>query len=133
MGKYLNIQNDVYSVFATKLWQAENIKTFPVGIQADSSEYIRINILSNGLGINRVSVSGMLMIDIFIEAGTGPKRAYLIADRLDAYLESKTMKTAQNGSTQFESSNLVNLGVDKDDKSLYRYSYSLPFHYHGVN
>lgn len=134
MGKYANLEKDVFSVFSASNWVAENIKTYPNNFLAINAgnEYIRVLVIPNSNGINLRSVSGVLIIDIFISAGSGPNKASLIADKLDLYLVGKSKTTGLNNITQFKNSTLSHVGVDKDNPSLYRSTYTIPFNYFGV-
>lgn len=135
MGKYSNLDSDIYSVFNTDAWKAEKIKTRPnnfIGIDK-VSEFIRVSIIPSGKGLNRKSVSGILMIDIFTQAGDGPKRPSLIADKLDSYLSGKSLSTTSGTAIQFpESSAIDHKGNDKDNPTLYRVAYTIPFIYFEV-
>jgi len=134
MDKYASLYKDVYSVFGAAGWLAESIKTFPENFVGTvvGDEYIRIFVLPSGKGENWRSVSGLVMIDIFIPAGGGTSRIAQIADKLDKYLAGQSFSVTANGKTSFFSSNLSVLGNDKDNPSLYRASYSIPFNYFGV-
>lgn len=134
MSKYSQLQTDIFSLFASSSWKAENIKTFPQNFIAmkAGTEFLRINILPGSSGINVNSVSGIVIIDIFISAGTGPKRAFLIADKLDSYVGGKYLPHGNGTATQFGSSSLKALGNDTDNPSLFRFSYEIPFNYFGV-
>lgn len=134
MGKYTTLQNDIFSIFASAEWEAESLKTYPTDMVAVNAgtEFIRVNIIADGEGLNVSSVSGILSIDIFVSAGQGPKRANLIADRLDTYLVGKSFQTGAPNSTQFLNSSMSFYGRDPDDQSLSRYNYSIPFNYFGV-
>jgi hypothetical protein len=128
MGKYSQVQVDIFSIFNSSSWKAENIKTLPQNFIAMNSgnEFLRINIIPAGAGINVRSVSGIIIVDIFTPAGTGPKRSLLIADKLDSYLQGKSIPS-EKGNTQFQSSSFRTIGVDKDNPSLFRSNYEIPF------
>jgi hypothetical protein len=134
MGKYLEVQEDTFSLFNSPAWKAEGIKTFPTNFVAVNAgnEFIRVSIVSSGQGINIFSVSGIVIIDIFTAAGNGPKRASFIADRLDLYLVGKSLTTHSGATTQFASSSLSDRGPDKDNPALYRTAYTIPFNYFKV-
>lgn len=131
MGKYLNLQDDVFSIFNSTAWKAENIKTFPANFVAvdQGNEFIRVSIISSRPGININSVSGVLIIDLFTTAGTGPKQPSLIADKLDLHLAGKSVTTQSKAVTQFSNSTLDFKGVDRDNPALFRSSYTIPFNY----
>lgn len=131
MGKYLNLQDDIFSIFNSNTWKAENIKTFPANFVAVSqgNEFIRVSIISSKSGININSVSGVLIIDIFTSAGNGPKQPSFIADKLDQYLAGKSVTTQANAVTQLMESTLDFRGVDKNNPALFRSLYTIPFNY----
>lgn len=133
MGKYTNTQNDIFSVFSTPAWKAENLKTFPAEFLASNvgNEYLRVSIITSDTGVNRKSISGILVVEIFTSAGEGPKRTNFIADRLDLYIENKSIGT-DFGVTQFKNSTMKLLGIDKDNSALTRASYEIPFNHFGV-
>jgi len=131
--KYTELQADIFSVFDSAAWKAENINTYPsnfVGMNT-TNEFIRVTIIPSGQGINLPSISGLILIDIFSSAGDGPQRPYAIADVLDSYLVGKTFKTGL-GSTQLTNSSLDERGRDPDNDILYRTIYSIPFNFYGV-
>lgn len=132
MSKYQALNKDVFSIFGSVAWKALNIKTFPDNHKADAAEYIRISILPNGAGINLSSISGILIIDIFTSAGAGPRRASFIADSLDSFLVGKSVETSEGHVTQFINSAFMPRGLDRDNPTLYRSSYTIPFNYFGV-
>lgn len=133
MGKYEELYRDVLSIFGTTNWVAEGVKTVPSNYTGvDSLEnYIRVHLIPSGLGINRRSVTGVLLIDIFTTAGGGPIDAAVIADKLDKYLISRS-KRLTKGTIQFlENSSMSSGGKDKDNTALFRSAYTLSFNYFG--
>jgi len=135
MGKYTNLNSDIYSVFSTDTWKAEKIVTRPsnfVGMDKPT-EFIRVSVIPSGTGLNRKSVSGILIIDIFTQAGGGPKRYASVADKLDSYLSGKSLSTVAGAAIQFPSSSAIDpKGNDKDNPALYRVAYTIPFNYFEV-
>lgn len=129
MGKYTNLQNGVYSIFDSVGWKAENIKAFPQNFTGSNvgNEYIRLNIISSGDGVNLLSTSGLLIIDIFVDAGDGITRITAIADILDGYLVGKTI--ANTGSIQMLKSSIANFRKDSDNPALFTAQYSIPLSY----
>lgn len=134
MGKYSNLQDDIFSVFASVGWGAENIKTYPSNFLAvnPGTEFLRVSILPSREGLNLKSSSGLMMVDIFVPAGKGPTRANEISDKLDSYLVGKSLSTA-GGVTQLTKSYLNVIGQDKDNPSLFRVTYTVPFNYFEVS
>jgi hypothetical protein len=133
MGKYQGLQSDIFSIFASTAWINEDIPTYPQNFVGDTSgkDYLRVSIIANGEGINLVSSSGILKIDIFTKAGFGPSLANIIADKLDKHLVGKSIKLSSSV-TQFGKSSLNPIGVDTANTALYRASYTIPFNYFGV-
>jgi len=134
MGKFLDIETDVFSLFATRAWLSESIATYPSNYISDASgdEFIRVSIIPGSVGVDINSVSGQLIIDIFISAGEGPSRASFIADKLETYLRGKTFRDSGFGTTQFEAGALSGGQVDPDNSTLYMLTYSISFNYFGV-
>ena len=134
MGKYTTLETDIFSVFSSTAWRGEKISTYPNNfvVNNNSSEFIRVTIIPSGRGINISSVSGILIIDIFTFAGEGTKRPSLIADKLDQYLSGKSLQTSSSATTQFQGSSLSFVGTDKDNSSLFRSNYTIPFNFYGA-
>ena len=133
MGKYTSAESDIFSIFGSTEWIAENIATYPANFTTqDSGEFLRVSVIPSGKAINRNSLSGILIIDIFITAGVGPNRINVIADLLDAYLANKSVETVAGYNTQFADSAIGTGKQDKDNPSLYIASYTIPFNYYGV-
>jgi hypothetical protein len=134
MGKYKVLQDDIFSIFAGAAWKAEKIETQPTNYVGNDvgDEYIVVTIIPSGPGANRVSVSGVMLIDIYTSFGEGPLRANLIADKLDQYLSNKTLATITGKNTQCFDSNMTPRGQDKDNPTLHRSLYSIPFKFFGV-
>jgi hypothetical protein len=133
MGKYHDALNAVFSIFETPSWKLENIKAFPsnFNLKNASDKFIRIDVIPSGRGINLKSVSGILAIDIFTAAGSGPKGTLLIADALDKFLVGKTFITPQ-GCLQTLNSSYSHRGLDPVNPTLSKAVYSVPFNFYGV-
>lgn len=134
MGKYSNIDANVFSIFGSPTWTAENIKTYPANFVAmdAGTEFVRIKIIASGEGVNLKSASGVLIADIFVKAGDGPKRSSQIADKLDSYLSGKYLSTGSGTAVQLGSSSMTVMGLDPDNKSLYWTTCTIPFSYFEV-
>lgn len=132
MGKYETIQTDIFTIFSTVAWTAENVATYPSNFVASGNTYIRVNIIPSGSGIDLKSVSGILIIDIFIPAGNGPNTIYTIADKLDKYLVGKQRNSQGRNVVQLKNSALGLSGLDPVNPALYRANYTIPFNYFGV-
>lgn len=135
MGKYAALEQDIFSVFGDSAWGSQEIETYPSNFAAKAAgeEFIRVSIVPSGVGVNISSVSGVLMIDVFISAGNGPARASFIADKLDQFLVGKLLSSGSGKATQFFGSALSHYGLDRDNPALHRSSYTIPFSYYGAN
>lgn len=129
---YADLESDIFSIFASPEWVAENIATYPSNFVGSGDEFIRVNIIPSSVGVNKTSKAGVLIIDIYTPAGRGTKRSSLIADALDKYIANQSLKTIANAVTQFNESALANIGPDTDDGSLYASQYTIPFNFYGV-
>lgn len=133
MGKYLDIQTKVFSIFGSDTWKAEAIKTIPQDMIARDilGDFIRVTIVPGNEGANRLSISGVCIIDIYTAADNGPTRYHAIADKLDSYLANQQIGVGST-SLQFSSSALAPKGIDKDNSALTRAQYTIPFNFFGV-
>jgi hypothetical protein len=124
MTRYSQTDSDIFSVFGSEEWEDEEIPTFPSNMSFDKvpRKFILLSIIKSGAGVNLKSISGQLIIDIFIAAGEGPTQASNIADTLDTFLVGKTLNK-----TQFFESSMTELGKDKANPTLYRTQYVIPF------
>jgi hypothetical protein len=134
VGKYTNLETNVFSIFASNTWKSEKITTYPNNftVTKNSGEFIRVTIIPSGKGINLISTSGILIIDIFTLAGEGTRRSSLIADRLDNYMVGKSITNLDGSNTQMSNSSLSFIGVDTDNPALYRSNYTIPFNFYGA-
>jgi hypothetical protein len=133
VGKYTNLDSNVFAIFGSNAWNKKNIKTYPANFIAvgPSTEFIKVAILPNEFGVNRLSVAGVMIIEIYTPAGNGPKRASAIADELDTFLANKSQGSG-GAIVQFAQSSVSPFGPDSVNKSLYRTTYTIPFNYFEV-
>lgn len=134
MTLYEKISRSILAIFGGTEWTSNGVKTVPENFVLNDDaldEFVRLHVIVSGYGPNIVSKSGMLMVDIFTPAGTGPSRAFVIAGLLDSVLASKSF--ASNGiSTQFKQSSAALLGRDSANPALHQTQYSIPFVSSGV-
>lgn len=107
---------------------------YPSDYQGDISsqtEFCRYTVLpSSGEVYNNDRAkftSGLMIIDIFIEAGKGQSRPLQIADALDTLLQNKIL----TNKTELGVSFLNYEGQDPVNQSLTRYKYTIPFKFYG--
>lgn len=133
MAKFHDAHHSIMAIFGSPKWTAEQIKTIPSNfIGGDlGAEYIRVSVITGGQGINIGSVSGQLVIDIFVPVGEAVLRAVTIADKLDQVLVGKLIQQG-NASVQIMGSTLSPSGIDAANRALYKYRYVTSFNYYGV-
>jgi hypothetical protein len=131
-GRYSNLLDDVFSLFASQEWIDEGFLVVPKEHVTDKklSEYGRFSIITNGEGF-KDSLSGIMYIDIFTPNGVGPKRAYQLADILDKYFAGQSLTTQNNvATTQFRrESNFEPRGVDSKNTALFHSTFQIQFSY----
>lgn len=132
MGRFTAAQEGIFKVFASPEWQARAIPTFPQDVTPIGDSYVLVTSLFSGSGPNGASLSGLLIAEIYTAYGEGPLSANTIADALDTALSQKTVQLNPTTNVQFGVGQLVHKGRDKDNESLTRSSFSVPFHYFGV-
>jgi hypothetical protein len=132
MGKYEAAEQLINAIFGGVSWKSKNIKTIPSNFPSEQHEHIKLSVIAGGEGINPVSANGVLIIDIFVTAGKSTKRAIQIADLLDDYLVGKVSSNS-DGTLQLLKSALNHRGLDKDNPSLYRSQYTIPYNFYGVS
>lgn len=132
MGKFTTAESDVFSVFASQAWKDTGLKTIPSNFPAPENvtQFLRVSILPSGKGVNALSVSGLIIVDIFTTADAGPKAASTIADTLEQHLARKSVRTGL-GTTQFQTGSLSLRGKDSVNPLLFHSSYSIPFTFFG--
>lgn len=134
MGKFLDLESVVYSIFGSQSWKNENIPTYPLNLVKNDSnkEYIRISIIPGSQSVNINSSSGVLIIDIFTDYNTGTKAYFKIADKLDSYLVNKSF-FKNKYALQLGTSSLAPSGQDPETRSLFRAQYTINFNFFGVD
>jgi hypothetical protein len=137
MNKYAEMVGAVHSVFDSTDWKAEGIVTVPSNFPLPSApsrspveSYVRVSVVPGSMGINLVSSSGQIIIDIFTPAGGGPLPAARIADKLDKYLVGKKFSTS-SGTVQCFDSSYNETGLDIVNTSLARAKYSISMSFFG--
>lgn len=137
MNKYAEMVGAVHSVFDSESWKAEGVTTVPSNFPLPSvpsrspiASYVRVSIVPGSAGINLVSASGQIIIDIFTPAGGGPLPAARIADKLDKYLVGKKFSTS-SGTVQCFDSSYNEMGLDTANTSLARAKYAISMSFFG--
>jgi hypothetical protein len=133
MSKFTKLQEAVFSILSSSAWQNEAIVTIPSDMHLEPlpSEFVRVTILSDGSSLNNLSISGLLIMEIFTPANQGPKRASLIADKLDQLFSNRTVLNGLR-TTQFGSTSLRPDGPDKVVKTLTKSTLSVSVNHFGV-
>lgn len=135
MGKYTQASEVVYAVFGTPQWDAEGIPAFPTGFQQPegTKKFVRVSIVaaSQNTAVFPNSVSGAIIVHVFVQYGRGNGEALAIADTLDKYLAGKSI--SNQGHLQTGTSTFVEIGQDKANPALLMSKYTVPFNFYGVN
>lgn len=131
---YSDLVTDIYSIFATESWLAQNIDVYPDNYQGsirNKNEYCRLKLLpseskrhQHGGGKN---LSGLIALKIFVKAGEANKRLAEISSTLDTFLENKKLSKK----TELGTSYLSIEGLDAQNQSLYSASYFINFNLYG--
>ena len=111
------------------LFANSGLSVWPVGVQPSVKPdvYGEVTFILSDNGVNANSISGTVIIDIYIQEGVGPRAAYTFADLLDDYLLQKS----HNG-TQFFTSTMVPRGPSPTNPTRSIYEYSVTFKHFGA-
>ena len=130
---YENLLNDIYNVFASNEWKAENLRIFPESYTGDTGSvpYLTLSIAPSrsefsSFGANK-KLSGFIIVSIHVDTKSGDIQLYDIADRLDSFLQAKLL----DKNTQFQTSHLIIRGIDPSNPSIYRGDYFVSFKNYG--
>ena len=129
--KYKETVTAVFSLFGSPSWKSEAVTTIPSNFSNKTSlPYVVVDVIPSGNPLNITSTRGMLLCVIHTAAGRGPDEYLSIADKLNSYLEGKTIDS-QNGVVQFGKSSLSPL-PSKEGAEAFRATLSIPFNFFGV-
>ena len=133
MSRFQQAEKDIFGVFADPSWTLENIKTIPNNFPTDGLlEFVRVSVIPSGMPLNENSASGLIIAEIFSQAGVGPKRASELADKLDKYLSKRTINSVAGKVTQTHLGVRSSLVADKDNPNLVKSTFSVSFNHFGV-
>jgi hypothetical protein len=134
VGKYVATETRLNELFGSSPWLAEGVPAFPANFEPEDgfpSKYCQFSVVASEDGIPGYArfdnVSGVIMIEIYTPAGSGPRDASEIADKLDKHLQAKTF-----GETQFFKSSCGAVRRDVANPTLSRAIYQVPFTHSGV-
>ena len=127
MGKYLELEEAVFSIIASPEFAAEKLTVHPNNFTgAITVESLRLDIVTNSASYSIRSSTGFLIFQIFVKSGIGTRRACVIADILDKHLIGKTVKK-EEGTLMFTNSVLQHYGVDKANLGLHLSEYTINY------
>ena len=132
MDRFTEAQKGIFKVFASDSWKIRLIETFPQDVTPSGDSYVVATSLFSGKGPNYKSLSGLLIAEIYTAFDKGPAPANIIADALDTELTQRIVQLTPTTSVQFYEGVLVHKGRDRDNPTLTRTTFSIPFHYFGV-
>lgn len=127
MGKY----EDLYGIVFKRFEGWNEVAVYPQDYAASKAEeFVRVSAIVSTPGATEKEAKGQLIIEIYTINGLGPRRATIIAGKLDDLFSYKAMGS-ENGVMQFNVSTMVFLSVDKDLPALQRHLYTANFNYYG--
>jgi hypothetical protein len=130
---YATLISSIENLFASATWTAANIAIYPDNYQgtiSDQNEFCRLNILPasgttqdhNG----KKTLSGTVIVTMYVKAGEGQRRVAAIADTLDSLLEHKYPTSGLGLGASFVTIG----GLDSQNSALYTAQYIIPFTYY---
>ena len=119
--------SDVYMAISQVL-KASGLSLFPVDVVIDKKPpFGNVSVINSTPGVNYGSISGVVIIDIYVVGGKGAAEANDFADSLDEYLVKKSHQGAQ-----FFQSSFVPRAPDKGNPGLTKYEYTVRFKFFGT-
>jgi hypothetical protein len=78
MGKYTDSSLLIFKQFSSQQWKSYNVTAVPSDFTPPQGtlEYVRLSVLHNENGLNVLSASGIIQIDVFTENGKGDVDIY---------------------------------------------------------
>jgi hypothetical protein len=133
---YNTLITSIEKSFTDPVWTIFGIPTYPdnyQGVIDNQNEFCRLNILPTtsetiafgGIGDSK-SLTGNIIIAIFVKAGEGQRRVSEIADLLDDLLQY----TSPVGGLGLGPSFVFMTGLDSQNRSLYSARYTIPLTYY---
>jgi hypothetical protein len=131
---FKNALTDILTEFSLPSWTNNNINMYPndyQGVISNENEYCRISVFpsasANFAHGNKKSLSGTVIVKIFVSAGDGQARIMEIAEALDSVLQNKKLTRGTELYTSF-----INVeGLDPSNPALSSASYIIPFTLYG--
>jgi len=128
---YEEIITELYKIVATGLSSVYPIYPSDFKGESSSTPFIKMNFVfakaERYAYQHKKEISGMIVFQIFYDSGYGQKQPATIANLITTYFEDKLVKT----NLQTSLGSLEFLGPDRDDTTLSRADYSVPFTYYG--
>jgi len=130
---YDEIYMAIFSIFNSEEWKALEppVQVFPNGVDTSGEEFVVVDVLPSSRGANKVSVSGVLLFEIFVQGGRGPRRLAILSDIIDRHVSKITVPIANGKVVQTFSSTLANIRTDADSAML-RGTLTTPFNYFSI-
>ena len=119
--------SDAYMAISQVL-KASGLNLFPVDVVTDKKPpFGNVSVINSTPGVNYGSISGVVIIDVFVVGGKGAAEANAFADSLDDYLVKKSHRGAQ-----FFQSSFVPRGPNKLNPGWTEYEYTVRFKFFGT-
>jgi hypothetical protein len=131
---FKDVLTDILTEFSLPSWTTKNIDMYPNDYQGSISnekEYCRISVFpsasANIAHGAKKSLSGTVIVKIFVETGEGQSRLMEIAEALDSVLQNKKLTRGTELYTSF-----INVeGLDPSNPALTSATYIIPFTLYG--
>lgn len=132
MSKFMTLELNVYSLFASTAWTSQGTTAFPNNFKSAAlpEEYVKLDIIASGDSVNQISVSGIIKLTINTEVNKGTNRASAIADALTTLMAGKSITNA-GWTTQLFNTVFVPIGLDPESK-YFRSKLEVQFSHFGV-
>ena len=119
-----DVQTDIESIFLSPSWTAQNIEVVPDDFPlVGEGVKFKVDYQSQNFYYGGYGVTGKLYLSIYTKAGKGQTRANVIVDLLNTLAQGQTLPAG----TQTGPSTVIALGIDRDNSSLTRTDFSVPF------
>ena len=119
-----DVQTDLEGVFLSPAWADHNIVVVPDDFPlVGEGVKFKIDGSSRSYYYGGYGITGKLYLSIYTKAGRGQTGANEIIDILNTLFQGRTFDSG----TQTGPSTSISLGIDRDNRSLMRTDYSVPF------
>jgi hypothetical protein len=126
---YEEIVDSIYNLIHNSSFSIPIVPKEFYGTLGPDDEFLAVQILmpNSELFFNAKKINGLLCIDIFTKVGEGDLKSASLLDELDSVFQG----TALSNGLHFLNSQSIDHGKDRDNPSLRRVEYQIPFKLYG--